>query len=129
MNHAGDLLSAHVDSEATTDERRFVEEHLVGCPSCREELASITTAREAVRALPTVAVPSPATSPARRTLLRPAFAWAASGVAAAALAVGLAMAPGEPGTTLDLDTLRDQHTARVVVDPGISTVRGPAGDP
>jgi anti-sigma factor RsiW len=129
VNHAGDLLSALVDGEATADERRFVEEHLVGCASCREELASITTTREAVRALPMVAVPLLATRPARRPLLRPTFAWAASGAAAAALALGLAMAPGEQGTTLDLDTLRDQHTARLVVDPGISTVRGPAGDP
>ena len=129
MNHAGDLLSAFVDGEATADERLFVEEHLAGCAPCREELASITSAREAVRALPMAAAPSTAIRPARRPLLRPAFAWAASGVVAAALAVGLAVAPGGEGTTLDLDSLRDQHSARVVVDPGISTVRGPVGDP
>jgi len=33
-------------------------------------------------------------------------------------------APGESESTFDLDALRDQHTARLVVDPGISTVRG-----
>ena len=129
MNHSGDLLSATVDGEVTAGERRLVADHLAGCASCRQELASITTARAAVRGLPMVAVPSSAIRPARRTRVRPSFAWAASGVAAAALALGLAMAPGEQGTTLDLDTLRDQHTARVVVDPGISTVRGPVGDP
>jgi hypothetical protein len=56
-------------------------------------------------------------------------AWAVTGVAAAVIALGLAFVPDEPEAAFDFDTLRDQHTARLVVDPGISTLRGPAGDP
>jgi len=127
VNHLGDLLSAHLDGEATPEERRRAEEHLAECASCRSELAAVALARDAVRALPVVE-PSVVVRPARR-LFRPALAWAMSGAAAAALALGLALAPGDPGATIDLGTLRDQHTARVVIDPGISTVRAPVGEP
>ncbi|HSM01228.1 MAG TPA: zf-HC2 domain-containing protein [Acidimicrobiia bacterium] len=127
MTHLGDLLSAHIDGEVTADERSRIDAHLGSCAMCTQELADITAARLAVRGLPMVE-PRVAIRPARR-LVRPSLAWAASGAAAAALALGLAIAPGDEGPTIDLDTLRDQHTARVVVDPGISTVRGGVGDP
>lgn len=127
MTHLGELLSAHLDGAATAEERSRIEAHLASCGRCTQDLADITAAREAVRALP-VLEPPVAIRPNRR-FVRPSLAWAASGVAAAVLALGLAIAPGDEGPTIDLDTLRDQHTARVVVDPGISTVRGPVGDP
>ena len=127
MTHLGDLLSAYLDGEVTPEERSRAEDHLAACASCSRDLADVTAGRDAVRALPMLEAPV-AARPARR-FIRPSLAWAASGVAAAALAVGLAIAPGDEGPTIDLDTLRDQHTARLVVDPGISTVRGPVGDP
>jgi len=121
VTHPGDLLSAYVDGESPAAERRMIDGHLDECASCRSELAVLVEARAAVRTLPVLDMEAPR-RPGRR-LLRPSVAWAFSGVAAVALALGLAFAPGEPETTFDLDTLRDQHTARVVVDPGISTVR------
>ena len=127
MTHLGDLLSAHLDGEATSEERGVIDAHLAGCATCRDELVAISLARDAVRALPMLADPV-AAKPVRR-LFRPALAWAVSGVAAAALALGLVIAPGDEAATIDLGTLGDQHTARVVVDPGISTVRGPVGEP
>lgn len=127
MTHLRDLLSAHLDGEATPEERRRVQSHLDECSTCRDELATVDAARDAVRALPMVEPPK-AVGRVRR-MAGPALAWAVSGIAAAVLALGLVIAPGDEGATIDLDTLRDQHTARVVVDPGISTVRAPVGEP
>jgi hypothetical protein len=45
------------------------------------------------------------------------------------LVVGLAVGPGEPGPSVDLDTLAERHTARVVFEPGISTLRAVVEEP
>lgn len=127
MSHPGDLLSAYLDGEASPLDRRLVIEHLEGCSSCRDGLQALEEARDAVRSLPLLEPPRLGRSPAR--VRRPSVAWALSGVAAAVIALGLAFVPNEPEAAFDFDTLRDQHTARLVVDPGISTLRGPAGDP
>lgn len=42
-------LAAYVDGVATDEERRRIEAHLSGCPSCREDLVVV---REAVRSKP-----------------------------------------------------------------------------
>jgi anti-sigma factor RsiW len=127
VNHPGDLLSAYLDGEASPADRRIVLEHLEGCSSCRDGLRALEEARDAVRSLPMLELPRLGRNPARAR--RPAVAWAVTGVAAAVIALGLAFVPDEPEAAFDFDTLRDQHTARLVVDPGISTLRGPAGDP
>jgi anti-sigma factor RsiW len=122
MKHPGDLLSAYVDGEASAAERRMIDEHIGECAGCRADLAEV---RGLVQSLALLEMPKTDTaSGIARRLLRPALAWAFSGLAVAALALGLAFAPGESESTFDLDALRDQHTARLVVDPGISTVRG-----
>lgn len=128
MNHPGDLLSAYLDGEASPSDRRLVDEHLAGCASCGDGLRDLAVARDAVRSLPML---EPSRALGRRAFeraRRPSVAWALSGFAAAMLALGLVFIPEEPEATFDFDTLRDQHTARLVVDPGISTLRGPAGD-
>ncbi|MEX0826716.1 MAG: zf-HC2 domain-containing protein [Acidimicrobiia bacterium] len=127
MSHPGDLLSAYLDGEASPADRRLVLEHLEGCSRCRDGLRTLEEARDAVRSLPMLEPPRIGRRPARAW--RPSVAWALSGVAAAVIALGLAFVPDEPEAAFDFDTLRDQHTARLVVDPGISTLRGPAGDP
>lgn len=127
MSHPGDLLSAYLDGEASPADRRLVAEHLEGCSSCRDGLRAIEEARDAVRSLPMLEAPRIRRTHARAR--RFSVAWALSGVAAAVIALGLAFVPDEPEAAFDFDTLRDQHTARLVVDPGISTLRGPAGDP
>ena len=57
------------------------------------------------------------------------WAWAASAFAVTALALGLVIAPGQVDSAFDIGTLVDRHMARVVVDPGISTIRGPVNGP
>jgi anti-sigma factor RsiW len=125
VKHPGDLLSAYVDGEASAAERRMIDEHIGECAGCRDDLADLAEVRGLVQSLALLEMPKTDTaSGIARRLLRPALAWAFSGLAVAALALGLAFAPGESESTFDLDALRDQHTARLVVDPGISTVRG-----
>jgi len=133
VNHPGDLLSAYLDGELTSLELGAVIGHVAECAECRVELEGLAGARAAVRGLPVLDVPPgvvPVPEPARAVRRRmPVAAWAASVAAAAAVVLGVLAAGGGPGPAFDLDTLVDHHTARVVVDPGISTVRGPAGSP
>jgi len=131
MSHLGELLSAHLDDEVTPEERTRIEAHLAGCSECSRELEDLDAARSAIRTLPLLdpprgLVPRPA---ARAPWLRRRWVAAAGAIAAGALAVGLVTAPGERGPVFDMDTIADQHTARQVVDPGISTIRGPLGGP
>ena len=127
MTHPTDALSALLDGALPAAEAMEVERHLAGCAECRDERDALSAVRSAVRSLPTLEPPAralAATEPVRSSR-RGLAAWAASGVAAAALGIGLIWGPGEPKVTMDLDALAERHTARVVVDPGISTLRGP----
>lgn len=126
MNHPGDLLSALLDGELTTEERLRLSAHLEGCRECRIELGAIGAARTALRSLPVLEpppglLPAPARGP--RRMLRPGWAWAAAGIAAAALAVGLTLGTGASPPQMNLDDLAGQHTARVLLQPGVQTVR------
>lgn len=120
MTHLGSGLSAHLDGELGEVERIEVERHLAGCLRCQDDLVSLERVRDLVRSLP-VAVPPRD----RFTPRRVRWAWAAAAsLAAGLLAVSLVVAPGESDATFDLDTLNEQHTARLVADPGIATLRG-----
>lgn len=131
MTHLGDLISAYLDGELSGSERRDAEAHLAGCEHCRDELAAVDAARITVRGLTSIEPPSSALRPgsASRRVLRPRWAWAASLVMAGLLALGLAVGPGEPASPFDMGVLDDQHVARVVSDPGISTIRGSGDGP
>jgi len=124
MTHPTDLLSAFLDGELESADHAMVANHLDGCASCAVDLEGISRVRDWVRGLPVQDPPIPLL-PALRA---PRWAWAAASVAAAALAVGLVVTPAEP-EAFDLDTLAGQHTARVVVSPGISSIRGPVSGP
>jgi anti-sigma factor RsiW len=124
VTHVFDLLSAHLDGELSEAETRVVSAHLDECARCAEELDDIAAIRGAVRGLPMVEPPVPLLPTVRR---QRRWITAASSVAAAALAVGLAFGPGEPGQILDLDSMAGQHTTRLGVDPAISTLRGSVG--
>lgn len=125
MTHPIDLLSALLDDELTLDERSEVASHLQGCAACSTDLAGIARVRDWVRALPVEEPPVPLVPALRR---QSRWIWAAASVAAAALAVGLVVSPSDP-EVLDLEMLAGQHTARVVVAPGISAIRGSVGGP
>ena len=125
MTHPIDLLSAFLDDELSPEEHSMVTSHLDGCATCPVDLAGLARVRNWVRALPDLEPPVPLVPALRRP---PRWIWAAASAAAAVLAIGLVVSPAEP-EVLDLDTLAGQHTARVVVAPGISSIRGPVGGP
>lgn len=123
MNHLDDLLSAWLDGELDSKARREAARHLAICSACRDELAAVEAARTAIRGLPVLDGVPLATR--GRSRIRPRrLAWAAAATAAAVLAVGLWIGPGEPGSAFEMDVLDQQHTARVTGDPGIATFRG-----
>lgn len=123
MTHPGDLLSALLDGELDAADRRRAGIHLAECEPCRLELARVESARTALRGLPVLEAP-PGLIPrlGRRRFLSPG--WAVAVAAASALVIGLAVGPGTPSDVFPLDTMGDQHNARVVGDPGIATFRG-----
>ncbi|MEE9297779.1 MAG: zf-HC2 domain-containing protein [Acidimicrobiia bacterium] len=127
MTHPRELLSAHLDGELTADEGSRVDLHLATCADCTHELRALASVRTALRSLPELEPPTPLMAARSWSLVR--WGGGAAAAAAVALAVVLAVAPGDRPAVLDLDTMAEQHTARLVVDPGISTIRGPVGGP
>jgi predicted anti-sigma-YlaC factor YlaD len=126
MSHLGDLLSAHLDGELSDTEVVQVTEHLYECAGCRRELDDLREVRAAVRALPVLEPPIPLLARERRT--RSWTAAVAASAAAVALAIGLVVTP-QTAQSLDLDSMAGRHQARVVVDPGVATLRGPVAGP
>ena len=57
MSHPLELLVALEDGTLSRPERAVLDAHLDGCARCREEARSATAGREAVRALPDIAIP------------------------------------------------------------------------
>lgn len=55
--HPGDLLSAYADGELSATQRGVIDDHLVTCPSCRQELAATAEAKSWVTSLPEVLPP------------------------------------------------------------------------
>lgn len=132
MTHPGDLLSALLDNELSLEERARVKTHLEACRECRIELETTSAMRDTLRELPMLDPPPgllPQPSPARHGWLRPAWGWAAAGATALALSVGLVMGTASTPQPMDLDTFAEQHTARVLVQPGVQTVRAVVGTP
>ena len=123
MNHLDDLISAWLDGELDSETRNQAASHLAACAVCRDELTLVEAARAAVRGLPLVDG-IPASVPARARIRSRRVAWAAAATAAAVLAAGLWIGPGESGSAFEMDVLDQQHTARVIGDPGISTFQG-----
>lgn len=123
-----DLFSAYLDAELAPEEREQVAAHLESCGDCSREMELLGSLRRALRSMPVLEPPVPLLAGVRGRHRRQ-WGWAAATAAAVALATALAVAPGQQPSVLDIDTLADQHTARLVVNPGISTIRGPVGGP
>ncbi|MBU1494140.1 MAG: zf-HC2 domain-containing protein [Actinobacteria bacterium] len=127
MTHPGDLLSALLDGELTPEEIGAVSEHLDMCAACRAELEATAAARTALRSLPVLDPPPgllPGTAPVpRRRMLRPVWGWVAAGAAALALSMGLVLGTAAGPAPMNLDGFSEQHTARILVQPGVQAVR------
>ena len=135
MSHLDELLSAYLDEELDAGSRHEVAAHLDECGACRIELDQVTEARMALQQLPELEAPrelfgvEPSRATGKVRWFRPVWGWAAAGAAAMALMVGLILGPGEPGRTMDVDTLAERHTARVVFETGFATVRAGVDSP
>lgn len=125
MIHSRDLISGYLDDELPAEERALVAAHIGECTACADELEGIGRVRGWLRSLPEEEPPVPLVPAARRSTRRVAVAVS---VAAAAMIAAFVVVPPHP-EVLDLQTLAQQHTARVVVVPGISSIRGPVGGP
>lgn len=55
--HLGDALSGLLDGELPAPQQEAARAHLLGCPTCAEELRAVGQARDWVRALPPVEPP------------------------------------------------------------------------
>lgn len=144
-----ELTAAYALDALDPDERREYEQHLAGCESCRDELASFWETTEALAVAATGAQPSAAPSDAlrdriltaaqaerqvvvpfepRRRSLAPVLGAAAAVAAVIALGIGLWAAQ----TSSDLDSVRtalerERAAAAVLADPAARTVALEAG--
>ncbi|NQV06956.1 zf-HC2 domain-containing protein [bacterium] len=136
MNHPADLLSAYLDDELTAVEIPEIEAHLSDCEECTAELEEVSAARMVIRGLPLLDPPAwigssdvvPIGSARSRRAQR-FTRWAAAAAASVVLLGGVVVVSDDPAAVVDIDTMSSQHVARVVVDPGISTIRGPVAGP
>ena len=122
--HLGDRLSAYLDGELVTMERRRVTRHLVDCPDCRGELQELDRARIAVRSLPGVETTSTGeipVTPAANHRRRYVAAGVGAAAAAAALMVGLVVGNGDE-PAFSLDDLGTRHVARASAEPGFAVL-------
>lgn len=102
-------LSSYLDGRLAPPERARVEEHLVACGRCRQELEELRTVVRALRGLSQVPVPrsfrlSPAQVEAAPAAARPTWAYGALGAASAAATIIFAvLLSGDLLTTDGLD--------------------------
>ena len=140
--HLGDALSGLLDGELAPTMEQGARAHLVGCPACAEELATVDQARRWVRALPLVeppfgfydqmlldrAQPTVAASRARSTLRRRA-GLAALGAAAAAVTVLGVGSPSQAPVTPAVPRLIEAHATSASVGADLLSKLAPAGVP
>jgi hypothetical protein len=108
--HAGDLVSAHLDGELDPATDAWVRAHLDGCASCRTAAAEARTAKEWLRSLPAIdATPLVSSLLDRhRAIIRTGAAF----VSAAAVVLGalaLTSAVLRPDVVPDVDALASAH--------------------
>ncbi|HET9732021.1 MAG TPA: anti-sigma factor [Acidimicrobiales bacterium] len=118
MTHPpGEQLSALLDGEMGPADAAALRAHIASCASCREAMASVETARGALRALPLVAPPDGLTTRVAGRIRAVARRWARVAVVAAALtavvvfvaapdtevAPATASPGGDPAGRVDLD--------------------------
>jgi anti-sigma factor RsiW len=89
-----EILSALIDGELPSDERRFVHEHLQACAECREVYDEFTHIHGMVVELPRLVAPesfvSAALQPPKAPLLSGKRKWIAGGLAAGAIGITVA---------------------------------------
>lgn len=132
MSHLGELLSAYLDGETTPDESRQVVDHLNGCDRCQTDMEDVHAARSALRAMPTLELPSSVLDavgghriaevvPLRRRPIRMAAAAAAAVVV---LFIGLATFFAPQPTSLTVDDITNEFGAVTQFDALPAVTKG-----
>ena len=67
----GELISAYLDGELSGEEAGAVQEHISSCPVCREEHASLRTAKSLLARAPRRAMPPELVAQIEGRLMRP----------------------------------------------------------
>lgn len=118
-NHLGELLSAYLDGEVTTDESVTIRGHLADCESCRAELGDVMEARAAVRALPLLEPPAFLLPAVEQPAVGRWYVPVAAAVVVVVLAVGLLLGRPTPVTTDDVTVPHTELTARAQAMNGV----------
>lgn len=105
IGHLGEGVSAYLDGELGTAERREALAHVAGCEVCRQELEDMMMIRARLRSLPMVELPAElgaATPRLRPIYRRPRFVvGAAAAAVAAVLAAATLLAPRDILVSVD----------------------------
>lgn len=124
MTHLGELISAYLDGEASPDEADRVVEHVASCERCRNEMADVHLARNAVRGLPIVEVPEGLFDTGVDAdvipLHRRTMAWVAAAAAAVLIFVVSASIAAPDAIGVTLSDLSRYHNQQQQIDPGIA---------
>jgi anti-sigma factor RsiW len=140
--HLGEIVSAYLDGELPSLERRRAESHLAGCDLCRDELTDMMFVRARLRALSMLELPPELTTKAPAVAPIYRRAKVLMGAAAAAVTMFLALAAmASPGEVVALSgnefsmtygaraSLDQNQTGRLVplenlffgdIDPGVN---------
>ena len=128
-----EILSALIDGELSSDERRMVHEHLQTCAACRETVEEFTQIHGMVGELPRLVAPAafvtdvvehPLRRPMAQQVVTAAFSgrrrWVALGIAATALGISLAgLATAPPANEAPVNAFIERHVStHVGVEPG-----------
>jgi anti-sigma factor RsiW len=137
--HLGDALSGLLDGELAPSQQDAARAHLVGCPTCAEELRAVGEARDWVRALPPVEPPFGFYERAMRDGRRGAFATgpslrrraglAALGAAAAAVTVLGVGSPRPNPASPAVPRLVEAHAASASVGADLLSKLAPVAVP
>jgi anti-sigma factor RsiW len=127
-----EILSALIDGELASAERRMVHEHLQSCDECREILDEFGHVHGLVGELPRIVAPESFVSAALEpphvgvhrkavsTILRGKRRWVVAGVAAAAIGTSLAgLVTPAPADPVPVTAFVERHVSvHSGVDPG-----------
>ena len=138
--HLGDALSGLLDGELPAPQQEAARAHLLGCPTCAEELRAVGQARDWVRALPPVEPPFgfyeralPEGRGARIHAFTPSLrrraGLAALGAAAAAATVLGVGTPRPAPVSPAVPRLVEAHAASASVGADLLSKLAPAGVP
>lgn len=125
MTHPSELISAYLDGELGSVERRKLHDHLADCARCVAELEEMQAVRTAVRSLPVLDLPEGIVPEADADVIpihrnRGILVGAAAAVVALVIAVAALVTP--PPETVSVNDLSSRFGARVTLDPAF----GPA---